>query len=49
MSYDEDGLLDEEQGFKMSEEDDDLDESMEPMEEPGDLDFEDEDPDSRYH
>ncbi len=49
MSYDDDGLVDEEQGFRVSEEDtdDDLDESMEPLEGLDENEFDD--PDDRYH
>ncbi len=49
MSYNDDELM-EERSFRASV-DDDLDEPLEPLEdvEPSSLDFEDEDPDSRYH
>ena len=49
MSYDEDGLVDEEQGFKLSDDEelDPDDESLEPMEGADDLGLED--PDDNYH
>jgi hypothetical protein len=49
MSYNDDELT-EERSFRASA-DEDMDDSLEPLEEvePGSLDFEDEDPDSRYH
>lgn len=49
MSYNDDELM-EERSFRVSD-DDDMDDPLEPMEgeEPSSLDFEDDDPDDKYH